>query len=100
MISSCCNNILRTCISFSSKEQDKTNLFGKREFKKKNIRAVKLFLNKAIFIILERNTTSLSIKIHIGIAAFLLLEYAQNCKALITSDSKLSDYAAAYGIPV
>lgn len=36
----------------------------------------------------------------LGLTDSLLLDYAKACKMLITSDSKLSDYAVAYGIPI
>ena len=36
----------------------------------------------------------------LGLTDSLILERAQNCKLLITSDSQLSDYAIAYGIEV
>ena len=36
----------------------------------------------------------------LGLTDSLVLEYAKECRLLITSDSKLSDYALAYGIPV
>jgi hypothetical protein len=36
----------------------------------------------------------------LGLTDTLLLEYAKECELLITSDSKLSDYANAYGIKV
>ncbi len=36
----------------------------------------------------------------LGLTDSLLLEYAKDCKLLITSDSKLSDYAIANGIAV
>ncbi len=36
----------------------------------------------------------------LGLTDSLILEYAKECKFLITSDSKLSDYATAYGIKV
>lgn len=36
----------------------------------------------------------------LGLTDSLILEFAKECKLLITSDSKLSDHAIAYGIPV
>lgn len=36
----------------------------------------------------------------LGLTDSLLLIHARNCKLLITSDSKLSDYATAYGLAV
>jgi rRNA-processing protein FCF1 len=36
----------------------------------------------------------------LGVTDSILLEYAKKCKLLITSDSKLSDYAIANGIKV
>lgn len=36
----------------------------------------------------------------LGLTDSLILEYAKNCKLLITSDSQLSDYARANGIEV
>lgn len=36
----------------------------------------------------------------LGLTDSLLLEYAKECKLLITSDSSLSDYAVGYGIQV
>lgn len=36
----------------------------------------------------------------IGLTDSLLLTYARECKLLVTSDSRLSDYATAYGFPV
>lgn len=36
----------------------------------------------------------------LGLTDSLVLEQAKSCKLLITSDSKLSDYAIAYGIQV
>ncbi len=36
----------------------------------------------------------------LGLTDSLLLDYAKECKLLITSDSNLSLYAVAYGIPV
>lgn len=37
---------------------------------------------------------------NLGLTDSLVLEKAKSCKLLITSDSKLSDYALAYGIKV
>lgn len=37
---------------------------------------------------------------NLGLTDTLLLQQAQYCELLITSDSKLSDFAAASGIPV
>jgi hypothetical protein len=36
----------------------------------------------------------------LGITDSLLLEYSKECKLLITADSRLSDYANAYGVRV
>ncbi len=36
----------------------------------------------------------------LGLTDSLLLEYSKECELLITSDSSLSDYAIAFGIPV
>ncbi len=36
----------------------------------------------------------------LGLTDSLILEYAKECQLLVTSDSKLSDYAIAYGINV
>ncbi len=36
----------------------------------------------------------------LGLTDSLLLEYSKECKLLITADSKLSDYANAYGVLV
>lgn len=36
----------------------------------------------------------------LGLTDTLILECAKECKLLITSDSRLSDYAIAYGVPV
>lgn len=38
--------------------------------------------------------------IDLGLTDSLILEYSKECKLLITSDSRLSDYARAYGIKV
>lgn len=36
----------------------------------------------------------------LGLTDSLLLEYSKECKLLVTADSKLSDYAKAYGVLV
>ncbi|MBS4029161.1 MAG: hypothetical protein KGZ58_11080, partial [Ignavibacteriales bacterium] len=36
----------------------------------------------------------------LGITDSLLLEYSKECELLVTADSKLSDYANAYGVSV
>jgi hypothetical protein len=36
----------------------------------------------------------------LGLTDSLLLEYSKECKLLVTGDSKLSDYANAYGVSV
>ena len=38
--------------------------------------------------------------IDLGLTDTLILEHAKNCKLLVTSDSRLSDFAVAYGISV
>ncbi len=52
-----------------------------------------------IYILSQTATQSDSFS-DLGITDSLLLELSKECRLLITADSKLSDYAAAYGVLV
>jgi len=46
------------------------------------------------------NATGSTCFLDLGLTDTLLLEYSKKCKLLITADSRLSDYAKAYGVSV
>jgi hypothetical protein len=60
-------------------------------------KTIKLTTEK--FIETKKSTESIGF-FDLGITDSLLLEYSKECELLITSDSKLSDYAVANGITV
>lgn len=65
------------------------------------IRNIRDTINKTTEVYLESvSVTKEHFFIELGLTDSLLLQYAHNCNFLITSDSKLSDYAQSFGIEV